>query len=306
MANITYFDHPTKAAPAADDYIPIWDVSGNAAKKALRSALVGAVLTGGGAIATGGYTLTVPATGTVALLDTAQTFTAPQTVAPSGLSGSALIANMQTGTSGYGLQIQYNAVDAFRIAAVAAENSLNLTERNLGNNVIGSWINIGRNSNAGTEGPAAGTLRLRDANGIARHVWADTSGNLRIHTAAPTGSSGSPTVADTAGTVIGTQTSSRDAKNIVGGRASIDEVLAAVRQGAAAVQRFAYKNGAFGNEEFEGVIVDDAPRYGMDRDAAHPGGKSLAVVTVVGDLLRAVGYLTERVQRLEARLCELR
>lgn len=300
MSNITYADHPVKAAPAADDYIPIWDVSGSSAKKALRSALIGATLTGGGAIATNGFTLTLPATGTVALLDTAQTWTAQQTVAPSGLSGSALITNMPVGTTGHGLMVQYDGSDAFRVAASAAENSLNLTERNLGNNVVGSWINIGRNSNAGTEGPAAGTLRLRDAAGAARHLWSDTSGNLRIHTAAPTGSSGSPTVADTAGTVIGTQTSSRDAKNIVGGRASIDEVLAAVRQGAAAVQRFAYKSGAFGDEEFEGVIVDDAPRYGMDRDTAHPGGKSLNVVTVVGDLLRAVSYLAERVAQLES------
>lgn len=79
MADINYSQHPEKAAPAAGDYVPIWDVSGNAAKKVLRSALVGAVLTGGGSIATGGYTLTVPATGTAALRDAAQTFSGLQT-----------------------------------------------------------------------------------------------------------------------------------------------------------------------------------------------------------------------------------
>lgn len=108
MANIVYNDHPVKAAPAADDYIPIWDVSGNAAKKALRSALVGAVLTGGGAIATGGYTLTlsgnaqlrgtvdadgfiltVPATGTAGLINVSQRWTArPQFAAGVGLTGA--------------------------------------------------------------------------------------------------------------------------------------------------------------------------------------------------------------------------
>lgn len=79
MANITYNDHPVKAAPAAGDYVPIWDVTGNKASKALKSALVGATLTGGGTIALGGYTLTVPATGTAALRDVAGTFSAVQT-----------------------------------------------------------------------------------------------------------------------------------------------------------------------------------------------------------------------------------
>jgi hypothetical protein len=42
------------------------------------------------------------------------------------------------------------------------------------------------------------------------------------------------------------------------------------------------------------VIVDYAPRYGMDRDPAHPAGKSLNLINVVGDLLRAVAWLIER------------
>lgn len=41
------------------------------------------VVTGGGTIATGGFTFTVPATGTAALLGTANSFTAGQTIAPS-------------------------------------------------------------------------------------------------------------------------------------------------------------------------------------------------------------------------------
>ncbi len=89
MGDITYDGHPLKAAPAADDYVPIWDVSGNAPKKALRSALVGAVLTGGGTIATGGFTLTVPASGTVPLVTLPQTWTARQAFAVGvGLQGT--------------------------------------------------------------------------------------------------------------------------------------------------------------------------------------------------------------------------
>jgi len=95
MADITYDGHPLKATPAADDYIPIWDMSGNAAKKTLRSALVGAVLTGGGTIVTNGKTLTVPGSGTVPLPTLPQTWTARQAFAAGvGLQGSkAGVAN---------------------------------------------------------------------------------------------------------------------------------------------------------------------------------------------------------------------
>lgn len=99
MSNITYDNHPVKAAPAADDYIPIWDVSGNAAKKALRSALVGAVLTGGGSVATGGFTLTVPATGTAALLSADNAFSGANT-----FSASNTFTGRQVFDTGVGLQ----------------------------------------------------------------------------------------------------------------------------------------------------------------------------------------------------------
>ena len=58
----------------------------------------------------------------------------------------------------------------------------------------------------------------------------------------------------------------------------------------------------YGGEEFSGVVVDYAARYGMDRDAAHPAGKSLNTINSTGDLLIAVNYLAGRVADLEARL----
>lgn len=79
MADLTYHDHPLDNSPAASDEIPYWDVTDNSAKRALRSAMIGAVLTGGGNIITGGFTLTVPASGVAALRDVAQTFSALQT-----------------------------------------------------------------------------------------------------------------------------------------------------------------------------------------------------------------------------------
>jgi len=78
MANKTYNDHPTDNTPAADDLIPYWDVASSAARKATRAKIVGATITGDGTIDTGGETLTVPATGTAALRDATNTFTARQ------------------------------------------------------------------------------------------------------------------------------------------------------------------------------------------------------------------------------------
>jgi len=63
------------AAPAADDYVPIWDTSAAAYKRITTAYLMGGSMTGNGVIATGGYTLTVPETGTAALLAADNTFT---------------------------------------------------------------------------------------------------------------------------------------------------------------------------------------------------------------------------------------
>lgn len=76
---VTVHDLSELMTPAQDDEILIWDVSAGQAMKIKRSVLIGALLTGGGTVATGGFTLTVPATGTPALLALAQSFTAQQT-----------------------------------------------------------------------------------------------------------------------------------------------------------------------------------------------------------------------------------
>lgn len=77
----------------ANDLIGVWDVAAAQYKKAKRSNLVGATITGGGTIALGGYTLTVPASMTAAGRNTAQTFTGVQTMqdgAAIGVAGSKL------------------------------------------------------------------------------------------------------------------------------------------------------------------------------------------------------------------------
>lgn len=52
----------------ANDLIGVWDVAAGQYKKAKRSNVVGATITGGGTLALGGCTLTVPETGKAALI----------------------------------------------------------------------------------------------------------------------------------------------------------------------------------------------------------------------------------------------
>ena len=165
---------------------------------------------------------------------------------------------------------------------------LTLSAGNVGRNASGKILIVGRNNNAAT--PAAGQVRIEARDGTAYRIWPDNTGVLRIWTSNPTYST------DTSGTVVGAQTSSLDAKYLVAGMTSIEDVLAAVQQGAEAVRRFTYKSGAYNGEEFEGVVVDYAPRYGMDCDEEHEAGKSLNLINAVGDLLRAVAWLVEREQ----------
>lgn len=157
----------------------------------------------------------------------------------------------------------------------------------------GPRIQIGRNSNAST--PSAGHFLLRNLNNSAYRIWPDGSGNLRIGTTDPSYAN------DTAGTVVGTQTSMAAAKDIMPGLSAIDDVATRIRAGADAVRKFAYKSGAYNRQMFEGVVVDEAPEYGMDRDDDHPAGKSLNEIQIIGDLLRMVADLAQRVAELEAK-----
>ena len=77
-------------APATNDVIPIWDLSASAYKRITVATFLGGYMTGAGTVATGGFTLTVPATGTAALLGTANAFTAANTFTSIAASSDVL------------------------------------------------------------------------------------------------------------------------------------------------------------------------------------------------------------------------
>jgi hypothetical protein len=96
-------------SPAVNDEIGIWDVSAGQYLKIRRDTLVGGTLVGGGTVATGGYTLTVPATGTAALREVANTFTAEITATRYGLQSYTMAVD-EVVNFGYriGLMLVFN------------------------------------------------------------------------------------------------------------------------------------------------------------------------------------------------------
>lgn len=161
-------------------------------------------------------------------------------------------------------------------------------------NVSGNNVTIGRNNSGST---AAGTLELTSKNAGLNFIWADASsapGQLRISTAAPE-EDGAPS--DTSGTVVGTQASTRDVKNILNRvtnpRSALDAVL------RAPVYRFTYKGGSYNGTTFTGIIADEFPAVMMDPDAKHPEGKSFSPVS-------AFGYTALSIKALQAEIDALR
>ena len=228
--------------------------------------------------------------------NTPTTFDRNVSVAPPAVSGEyGFNADMPTGTFANARAYRWAYAGTLRgyIQADAANNELALSAFDNGTGE-GCNIAIGRNSNASK--PACGYLQITNRGGTSYNIWPDAAGLLRIGTNVPTFDN------ETAGsgTVVGAQTSSLDAKDVTGDPLSAAAILEHIAAGAEAVRRFTYKNGSFNNEEFSGLVVDYAPRYGMDRDEAHPAGKSLNVITAIGDLMIAVSYLAGRVAALEA------
>jgi hypothetical protein len=156
--------------------------------------------------------------------------------------------------------------------------------------IIGNSVRVGRNDSGNG---AAGHLVLEDKNAVQRPMWVDASGNVRIHSGPPTEDG---TTSDTAGTVVGAQSSSRDSKDVLG--LFIDRPVALRTVLDTPLYRWRYKNDAFQGEEFMGIITDDSPAFGMDRDEDHPGGKSLNVPNAIGLLVASVQELQLQINAL--------
>ena len=206
------------------------------------------------------------------------------TVAISPTNVVGLSVNMPASTSASAITTKYNGTNRLIVNALSNENSINLASFD-NTTSLGPYVNIGRNSNASTS--AAGLIILTTKGGTAEYLYSDNSGNLRIGTTLPTSAN------DTSNTVVGTQTSSLAAKNIIGGVISPRDALSNILTATKALRRFTYKSGSFDNQVFDGVVIDYMPRYGMDN------GKSLNDITLFNDLILSIQALSDRLEKLE-------
>lgn len=285
MANVNIPDLVALTAPAATDVIEVYDAS---AAANVRLALSYVALTGTANVFTANQRVNA-----LVGVNYAPTASQQLTVKAGSTSTVALVVDTAASASAKAQEWRYNGTQAAYVTAKSNESGISLTQRNLGNNVRGPYLVAYANSNAGAEGPAAGCLQLRQASNVDRMIWPDAAGNLRINTAAPTGSSGSPTISDTAGTVVGTQTSTLASKNILGDGVSPADALATIL--ATPVKRFKYKSDAYNGSEFHGIIADYSPEFAMD------DGRVFNPVSAFGFTVQAVKALTERITALEAK-----
>ncbi len=125
---------------------------------------------------------------------------------------------------------QYDGVDGASLFVGATSAFFVMLSRDFGNNLPGPAIGCYRNTNSDTEGPAAGTLFLEQADGTDRFLWVDSAGDLKIHFGPPSGSTGTPNVEDDAGVVVGDQSSwyklKQNIDKFVDNQEALDAVLA--------------------------------------------------------------------------------
>lgn len=178
--------------------------------------------------------------------------------------------------------------------SLAGSHIFTMTSSALGTGtIVGPEVVIGRNaSGSGT----AGALVLTQLDGGSEYLWVDNSadpGVLRISTAPPE-EDGTP--ADTSGTVVGTQTSTRASKNILGrhtnAKASLDLLL------RTPVWDFTYKGGSYNHTRFVGITTDDSPEFGMDLNRSfNPVSAFGHTVLAIQELQREIDALKKQVAR---------
>jgi hypothetical protein len=174
-------------------------------------------LTGGGTIALGGFTLTVPATGTAALL-TANTFTAAQTVTvtDAGTTDIQTLATLRRETSdGGGASGGFGARLLFRLEGTTG----NITDAGA---LEAKWPTV--------VGQSAVSLQARDASGLREGVTVGANGSaptLSFYGGTPVAKAAAPTSAD-ASTVDATYgTEEADVINNI--RTRLGEVITALK-----------------------------------------------------------------------------
>lgn len=175
-----------------------------------------------------------------------------------------------------------NGVEIFRIlGGVGGGIAMRVADYGAGN--IPTGVVLQQNSNVSN--PVAGWVQFVSQAALGYYVWADNAGDLRIGTLANI-------QADNGGTVIGTQTSQRAAKDLLGPYTEDAAALALIR--STPLHRFRYKSGALNRQEFVGIVAEESPAFAMD------AGRVFNPISASGYLMSAVKELARRLDHLEA------
>ncbi len=274
------------------DLVPYWKAGTGQQRRATRAALLGAAAN---AIVMNGNTAQLAQSGTIAMVDQPQTFIRRQIININETNLIPLEVVAPANSNTFMFRVMRGAITALSVNQPSGLGYLFVVGNNDFGTNAGSCVQIGQNFNSAT--PAAGHLLIFNRGNSGYRIWPDLSGNLRIGTTLPTGAN------DFSGTVVGAQTSAASVKDMMtGGQVTPQQALNHVLNAAnGAIKRFRYKRSIDGveasrpwnGEEFNGLVVDLAPRYGMDN------GKSLNVVTAIGDIMLAIKALHERIDALE-------
>ncbi len=187
------------------------------------------------------------------------------------------------------------------IGTTAPGGKLHVKDTTAGNNFIlfaeGSSANENRkggfrNLAVGSDDDRVGiTIGGGDGSSYNR-IFADNSGVLRMTSIDPASHSN--------GNVIGDQTSALSTKNLLGEFTSYGDALAEIVN--APLYRFNYKNHAYNDEEFVGIVTDYSPVFGKDRSEEFPNGRALNEITAIGYTFAAIKELNATTTSLALRL----
>lgn len=238
---------------------------------------------------------------TIAMLEKAQTFTTVQTIAPTATNVNGAKINMPTSNTGVAIQFEYNGGYRGGFYARSGFNYFEAYDCDLGSNVEGPSLVVGRNTNANG---SAGTFAAHIRGGGNRYLWVDASaspGVLRLHTSAPTTSA-----SDTAGTVVGTQTSWHELKKNIVAHFSNDDLLQAVLN--VRLYDFQMRQDSSGNN-YTGIVITDEDkrnRVWYGQNMADDQIPALNERNLFGYLIGAVQALAGQIKGLSADVAALK
>ena len=213
------------------------------------------------------------------------------------VSAKLQIRGLTSNSSGYALNVDnygYASLLSVRndgnvgIGTTNPGTKLEIGSSDLGDGVAGPIITIGRNTNATNTG--AGSINFLDKAGNSGYIWQDSAGYMRINTLAPSNAN------DTAGTIIGDQTSIRETKQDINDYEDYESALSMIVNAPLHTFRYIKEVNGYGADSLLAKT-----RIGFIADEVDPifmVGNSIDQVSVNGLLMASVKDLNLKLEGL--------